>query len=657
MAKKNRKIKGLSGHQAKRMPEFRRSAPSRAGDPLRQALALHQAGRTGEAEVLYRQILQANPRHPEALHFLGLLAHQTNRSDIAAELIRKALSFKPDYLEALNNLGIIFQSAGNFEEAIACFRRALDLKPNYADLHYNLGNALLAQNRLEEAADSTRRALSFRPDYIEALSNLGIILKRLDQPEEAIACYRHALSLNPAHIQTYCNLGTALKDIGELGEAIANYRHALALRPDFFEAHSNLLLCLNYLPGLNASQYLEEARRYGQRVAAAIRKRFTEWSCLENPTRLRVGMVSGDFRNHPVGYFLENIVTHLDPDRIELIAYPTGGKEDELTGRLRPRFLAWKPLFGKGDAAAARLIHDDGIHVLLDLSGHTSHNRLPVFGWKPSPVQASWLGYFSSTGLAEMDYLIADPVSIPESDQPLATEKIWYLPKTRFCFTPPGESEELPPSPLPASRNGHLTFGCFQNLTKLNDAVLSAWGKILQAIPSARLRLQNPRYNTPAMREKLLNRLTRSGICAERVTISDPLPRMEYLAVHAEIDIILDTFPFPGGTTTCEALWMGVPTVTLAGNTMVARQGASLLACVGLSDWIAATVEDYVATAIAHAVDPERLRTLRAGLRRQMLASPLMDAPAFARRFEEALWGMWRNFMGEKKKNRGDENG
>jgi predicted O-linked N-acetylglucosamine transferase (SPINDLY family) len=483
-----------------------------------------------------------------------------------------------------------------------------------------------------------------KPDYAEAHNNLGIVLNEQGRLDEAIASYGRALALKPDYAEAHSNRGNALKDQGRLDEAVADFRQALTLQPNFTDAHSNLLFSLNYLPSQTAAHYLNEARRYGRQATTQVGTPFSDWRCPVRPERLRVGMVSGDFRNHPVGYFLENVLADVNQDKIELIAYPTNRREDELTARIHPHFVAWKLLAGLDDETAARLIHDDGPHVLLDLSGHTRSNRLPVFTWKPAPVQATWLGYVASTGVAEIDYLLADPVAVPEAHREHFSEKIWYLPDTRFCFSPPATGNDFPSTPLPALRNGYLTFGCFQNLAKINNEVLAVWGRIFQRLPRARLRLQNRLFNSPAILEQLQGRLARHGIAPGSTMFEKKVPRLEYLAAHDQIDIILDTFPFPGGTTTCEALWMGVPTVTLAGNTMVARQGASLLACAGLADWIAVDAEDYVDKALTHAADLEQLARLRTGLRRQVLASPLFDGPRFARNFEAALWGMWRGF-------------
>jgi protein O-GlcNAc transferase len=632
-------------------------------------------GTLDKAVVSFRHALELQPDHPEALNNLGIALHELGKLDAAAASFRRVLCLKPDYVKGYINLGTTLKAQGKVEEAIAIYRRALTVRPDHIDVLNNLGNALQGLGKLEEAVDSYRRLLSLEPDFAGGIFNLANVLQELGRLDEAVDGYQQALALRPDFVEAYNNLGMTLHAQGNFEEAIASYRRALALKPDFVEAHSNLgnallaqgnlngatssclqafalkpdylgahsnlLLYMNYLPGQSPSHYLAEARHFGRKATARVRAPFTDWICPPHPERLRVGMVSGDFRNHPVGYFLENILANIDPKQIELIAYPTNRGEDALTARLRSRFVAWKPLAGLHDEAAARLIHDDGVHVLLDLSGHTRANRLPVVAWKPAPVQATWLGYFASTGMAEMDYLIADSVSVPESHQVHFTEKIWYLPETRVCFSPPGVPEELPITPLPALQNGYVTFGCFQNLAKLNDKVLEVWGRIFHILPQSRLRLQNRLLSSREVREQMLQRLQRAGITAERVLLEKQLPRIDYLNAHAHIDLILDTFPFSGLTTTCEALWMGVPTMTLAGNTMVSRQGASLLSCAGLTDWIVNDEDDYVAKAQALVSDLQKLTRLRAGLREQLLSSPLFDGPRFARNFATALWGMW----------------
>ena len=638
---------------------------------------LHDQGRVKEAEACFHRALELRPDYAEAHNNLGVILRALGRLAEAESSYRRALELKPGYAEAHNNLGNPLKDLGRLAEAETSYRRALALKPDYAEAHYNLGNTLNAMGRLEEAETHYLRALALQPDHAEALNGLGNTLKALGRPQEAEASYRRALALDPGYAEATCNLGATLHDQGRLDEAETCFRRALKFRPDYAEAHnnlgmilstqgrfqkaeasfrraleirpdyadarSNLLFALNYSAGHDASRDLEEAREYGRRLDRTVRARFSSWQCASRPARLTVGLVSGDLRHHVVGYFLEGVLARIDPARMTLIAYPTAPQEDEMTARLRPHFARWQPLFGRSDEAAANLIHADGVHVLLDLSGHTAHNRLAVFAWKPAPVQASWLGYFATTGVAQMDYLIADAVGVPETDRAQFTETIWYLPDTRLCFTAPEVA--LPVAPLPALAKGHITFGCFQNLTKVGDEVLAAWAKIVAALPAARLRLQCTQLGDPAMVKRLVQRLRQHGIDPAQVAMHGIVHREAYLAAHSEVDLILDTFPYPGGTTTCEALWMGVPTLTLAGNRLLSRQGASLLSAAGLPEWVAASKTDYADKALAVARDLPKLAALRAGLREQVLASALFDAPRFACHFEQALWGMWQRWQ------------
>ena len=526
------------------------------------------------------------------------------------------------------------------KDALFAFQNAVKLSPEDAELHNSLGMALQEQGQLESAVPSYRTALGIEPGFVEAHYNLGNVLWELGQLEEAVASYHNGLSIKPDSALILSNLGATLQELGRLDEALASCRRALELEPGLAVVHSNLLGILNCSGGHTPSYCLSEARNYGRMVSGKVTARFSSWQCPARPERLRVGMVSRDLHNHPVGYFLESMLENLDSARVELIAYPIDDHFDALTDRIRPRFTAWESLYGLNDEAAARLIHADGVHVLLDLAGHTANNRLPIFAWKPAPVQVSWLGDFATTGVAEMDYLLADEAGVPEAQRGNFSETVWYLPDTRLCFTAP--VVDLPVASLPASRNGHITFGCFQRLTKVGDEVLMAWGKILAALPGAKLRWQCKQLGDPTVAAQFVERLRQHDIDPARVTMHGAVAREAYLNAHAEVDVILDTFPFPGGTTTCEALWMGVPTLTLAGETLLARQGASLLTAAGLKEWVAASKEEYIAKAVALTNDLPKLAALRMGLREQVRTSPLFDAKRFAKNFEDALWGMWQ---------------
>jgi predicted O-linked N-acetylglucosamine transferase (SPINDLY family) len=568
-------------------------------------------GHFAEAETLYRQYLQRHPLQVEACYNLGLALHQQGRLD----------------------------------DAIACYRQALKLAPGLVEAHQNLGHAFHTQTRLSDAAKSYRQALALKPEHAELHNNLANVLKDMGQLDQAITHYEQALALNPNHAMAYNNLGNVFKDLGLLDEAIASFEKALQLNPEQLESLGNLLFVLSYHPFCPAEQYLATAKEFGNQLAARAQP-YQQWStaAVDQTHPLRVGLVSGDMRTHPVGYFLENLLQHIDPRQLTLVAYATKPQEDALTARIKPFFAEWRSLAGLSDQAAAQTIHADGIHILIDLAGHTAHNRLPIFAWKPAPVQVTWLGYFASTGVAQMDYLLADAVSVPPANRADFTETVYYLPDTRLCFTPP--AEDVPVAPPPMLNNGYITFGCFQNLSKLNNQVLAAWARILHALPDAKLRLQNPQIKSAAVGEYLLGRLAEHCIAPEQVLLAQPGSRESYLNAHAEIDVILDTFPYPGGTTTCEALWMGVPTLTLAGRTMLARQGASLLACASLPEWIASDESDYVAKAISFASDAGRLQQLRTTLRDQVLASPLFDGARFARNFAAALSDIWAQHPG-----------
>lgn len=604
-------------------------------------------GNLDRAAECYSHMVAVNPNSPAGFLNLGFILKQQNYYQDAERYFRLALRTDPSIVDAYYLLGTIAHASGRLAEAIEHYRRALELKPDFEIVYGELCLLLFQIGQDESAKKVIKQGLSLYPQSARFHCYLGNLYFYEKELEKAVACYLKALSIQSDYVEAITNLGKVFGEQGNIDEAIVCYRKALALEPGSAEANSALLFYQSFHANCSPAQYLAEATRYGSIVLSQA-KPYTSWSA--HPTGgdmqpLRVGLVSGDLRNHPVGFFLENILANLNPSRVELVAYPTAPLEDELTARIKPRFVAWNSIAELDDATAAARIHADGIHILMDLAGHTTHSRLPVFAWKPAPVQVSWLGYFASTGMPGMDYLLADPVSVPESHKEHFSETIWYLPDTRLCFTPPATSSRMAPAPLPAIHNGFITFGCFQSVSKINDDVLNLWGKIFHALPDARLRLQSLQMKDPAVREQLLQRLAQAGIARQRVATEEPMTREAYLAGHAHVDILLDTFPYPGGTTTCEALWMGVPTVTLAGNTMLSRQGASLLTCAGLKEWIANSEKDYVALAIAHASDIDRLAQLRSGLRQNVLASPLFDASRFALNLEDALHGMWQHAL------------
>jgi protein O-GlcNAc transferase len=529
-------------------------------------------------------------------------------------------------------------AAKRFAELESHARSMAAQYPNSGFAWKSLGESLYMQGK--DALHALRKATEFLPNDAVVFNNLGTALQGIGHLGAALDNFRRALQIRPKFAEAHNNVGNVMQDLARPDEAVASYRRALEIRPDYVVAQARLLFTLNYTDH-SPEYHLEEALKYGRMVDKQAASRFSSWQCTTSHERLRVGLVSGDFRIHSVGFFLEGLLAHIDPARVELIAYPTRHKEDELTARIKPFFSAWKPLVNLSDEAAARLIHADGVHVLIDLSGHTAHNRLPVFAWKPAPVQVTWLGLPATTGVAQIDYVLGDPQAIPPGDEDHFTETVWRLPDSYVCFSPP--TYPLKVSPLPALTTGQVTFGSFNNPIKMNDAVVAVWARILNAVPGSRLLLKAKLLSAPDVCEMTRKRFASHGIAPKRLLLSQTIvSRDEHLAAYNKVDIALDTFPYPGVTTSVEALWMGVPVLSLQGDRFLSRTAGSIAHNAGLPDWVAADEDDYVAKAVAFASDLESLAGLRAGLRQQVLASPLFDAPRFARNFEEALWGMWQ---------------
>jgi protein O-GlcNAc transferase len=606
---------------------------------------LQKLGHFDDAVNCYRQALQLNPNYAE-IHFnLGNLLKKIGRIDDAISSYRRVLEIKSDFAGVHCNLGDLLRETGRFHDAITSYREATRLKHDDASLHNNLAISLLNIGQHDEAISNYRRAIELDPECAEAHYNLGVVLQELARFDDALASYRRALEIKPNFPDAHNAIGNSLKDHGRLAEALISYRQALRIKPDFFEAYSNMLFSCNYVADQPAVSLLEEAKQFGELVARKARI-YTEWDNVPDDNKtLRIGLFSGDLHEHPVGFFLEAILKALKTNasnQIELVAYSTSLRVDALTERIKPHFDTWRSTVALSDESLAGQIRDDRIDILIDLSGHSAHNRLPMFAWKPAPVQVAWLGYFATTGVSAIDYLIADPWTLPAKEEKYFTENIWRLPETRLCFTAP--EVEIPVLPLPALTNGFITFGCFNNLTKMNDAVVSLWSSIMKAMPTSLLLLKAGQLNQIAGRRSVLERFAVHGIGEDRLIFEGFATRKDYFSSYNRIDIALDPFPYTGGTTTVEALWMGVPVLSLAGDSFISRQGVGLMMNAGLPDWIAADADDYFARAIRHAGDLTNLAMLRGMLRQQVLNSPIFDAPRFAGHFEAALRGMWQQW-------------
>ena len=597
--------------------------------------ALFNQKKHKEAMKLAKQAVQDDPDYAFGWKVIGTIESYAQDNENALRHLEKALELNPYDAQTNNNLGNLLRDLGKPDESEVRCREAVRLVPNFSEAHNNLGNALNDLGRLDEAEASYGKAISLNPHNASAHNNLGSTLRRLGKLEASEARCREAIRLEPNFSEAHNNLGNALNGLGRLKEAEASYREAIRLNPGFAEAHSNLLFNLNYVESLPVETALKEAKRYGSAVSARAVPKFTSWHRHVDANKLRIGFVSGDLKYHPVGYFVEGLIRHMDKNRFDLIAFPTATESDALTVRIKPFFLEWLPIYGKNDVDAATLIHNKEIDILIDLSGHTAHNRLPVFSYKPAPIQVTWPGYFATTGLPEMDYFLGDPYRSPDAEQHHFTEKVWNFPETRLCFTPPNESIAI--SSLPARQNGYITFGNFGNLTKMGESVIKLWAAVLQRVPHSKLFLKDRQFSDAKIIERVQNQFINQGIGKERLMLEGPSPRTDYLKTYNRIDMVLDTFPYPGGTTSIEALWMGVPVLTLKGDRFLSRMGESIAHNSGNPDWIAVDQDDYVNKAVTYASDIERLARVHQTLRDKVLQTPLFDAERFAKNFENIL--------------------
>jgi protein O-GlcNAc transferase len=558
------------------------------------ALQHHQAGRFQSAEQIYRQILQADPNHADAWHYLGVMAHQLGKWEMAVDYVRRAIALNGNAF-AFHNLGNVLKDQGRLEEAITCYRRALEIKPDVVETYNNLGLALQEQGKLDEAVD----------------------------------CYHHALELQPVSADAHNNLGNAFRYRGKLDEAVACYRRALELNPDFAVAHSNLLLTLHYFPGVTPTGLAEAHAEYERQHAAPLRGLIApQERAPDRQGRLRLGFVSPDLGRHPVGYFLVRVMEHLKQQGLELICYSNRNGKDDLTQRFQSAATHWRDVAYTSDEQLAEQIRADQIDVLFDLAGHTAKNRLLVFARKPAPVQITWIGYEGATGLAAMDFLLADRHVVPAGAEQYYREQVLRMPDGYLCYEPPQSAPVA--GPLPSLQRGYATFGSFNNLAKITPEVVAVWAAILRRASTARLVLKYRGLEDQSVRRRYLDLFAAHDVGAERLELLPWTSYQEYLATYQQVDLALDPFPFSGSATTCDALWMGVPVVTCPGTTFASRHSLSHLTNVGLTETIAGTFDEYVELAVRLAGDLPRLAGIRARLREQMLASPLCDGRRFA---------------------------
>jgi predicted O-linked N-acetylglucosamine transferase (SPINDLY family) len=574
---------------------------------------------------------RADKGHPEPAH---------SGSAAESERLRRCIAGAADHA-----------AAGEHEAAAELYRESLKMQPQDPRLWCNLGAELDAIGQTGEAERAHRRAIELDPEMADAWYNLARLLQLKIRTAEAENCYRAAAALvdgegrRPLWLLIYRNWGLLLYNQGRLREALALYREALAEYPEAADLCSNLLLTMQYVETNTQAESYAEHRTYAQRFETPLKR---DWrphaNSRESGRRLKVGYFSPDFRDHAVAFFIEPVLAHHDQEQIEVYCYCNHSVPDEVTLRLKSLVAHWRDIDAISDDEAAKRIRDDGIDILVDLAGHTAGGRLQIFARKPAPVQVAWLGYPCTTGLAAMDYRITDAYAdrVGASEQ-YYSEALWRLPDSFDCYRPPRHAPDV--GGLPALAQGRITFGSFNNLAKLAPGVRALWARVLLAVPGSRLMLKTVALADTLARQRLIDDFAGFGVDTERLLlVSADAGYLGHLSRYAEVDIGLDPFPYNGVTTSFEAMWMGVPVLTLAGNSFVSRMGVTALSNLGMTELIANTPEEYVAIAARLAGDLDRLAALRAGLRVRMANSPLMNAERFTRNLEAAYRQMWAHW-------------
>ena len=643
-----------------------------------EAIGRHRQGDEGGAESIYRQLLEEYGESADLLHLLGVAVSQRGEFDEGERRLRRALELSPGNPEFYANLGNLLRNAGRLEEAVDCYRRVLAVRPEDGEANFALGNIAQEAKRFAEAERYYRRAIAARPEHIRAHNNLGVVLKDMGRVPEAIEAYRGGARIDPEYPDIHSNLGNALRIKGELGLAVESYRRAIELRPEYAEAYNNMGVSLKEQGRLEEA--LESYERaiaiqnnyhfahsnrlfllhYRDDYRARLAEGFAKWreQCapppdghwFDNPRDaerpLRIGFVSPDLRRHSVAYFIEPVFRGHDREAYQLYAYSDTCNEDAVSQRLREAADHWYASCGWSDQQLVERIREDGIDILVDLTGHTAGNRMQVFARRAAPLQVTYLGYPGSTGLESMDYRLSDGRADPDdaADEQGYSETLLRLPESFLCFEAPEEAPAVTPPPM--IERGSVTFGSFNNLAKLTDEMVVVWAEILKRVPGSQLILKYRALTDEGTRRRFEALFQAQGIEPERLRLYGRIPAVEgHLGLYGEVDVALDTYPYHGTTTTCEALWMGVPVITRGGEHHVSRVGVTLLGGLGLDEMIAADDAEYIDKAVALAGDASRLSELRDGMRERMRRSALMDEAGFNRALEATFRTIWTRWV------------
>ena len=620
-------------------------------DVLNDLAALyHRLGTPFEQQIaVLERALAADPSHRKAKENLIkvlLVAAKTHASSgdfpAAVTVQERLLGLSPGHWDVHHDLGLYLFKSGRTDEAILQFTKAANLNGQATPPFIGLGLAFMEKHLLTEAKGAFQRVLELDPKSAAAFNGLGLLANRMGVSDVAVNMFRRVLEVLPDSGEAHNNLGLVLRSQGEVDLAYEHYQKGKAASPGNVEIHSGLMLTLNYMTGVSAEEIFRQ-HRTSDIIFPALQRPLPD--TLRDPSRpLKIGYLSPDFRTHSVAYFITAVLAAHDREQYRIHCYYTGNKVDEVTRQIERSVERFVPCYKDPDDVLAGKIQADGIDVLVELSGHTGEHRLAMLRNRVAPVQVTYLGYPNTTGLASMDLRITDDIADPvDVSDRFYTERLFRVDGGFLAYEPPPAAKNLGISPLPALAGKGITFGCFNNLAKVNDPLVELWARILNKVPDSRLVLKARGMRDERVKRRLQEGFSRQGVDPSRIFLNghDLFPK-EHLARYGEIDLALDTYPYSGTTTTCEALWMGVPVITLAGERHAGRVGASLLSRVGLEDCIATGPEDYVERVLAMIADLPRLAQLREGLRQRLQASPLMDAPRMARGLEHAYRQSWQ---------------
>lgn len=620
------------------------SPEAQANQHRARCVALRKQGDLAGALREIQAALKLRPDYPEGYFNLAAIYFEQDRLQEAIGAWRHAAILRPTYWQAYVSLSNALRRMGRIKEAVAAAQQAINIKPDDAEPFQAMATALAAAHQHDAARKAYERALQINPKSVVAHNNYANLLADMDRPAEAAQHFEAALAIDPRRVEVMNNLANVLKAQGRIDEAITKFREVIARQPKLWNVHSNLLLTLNSHPSADNGLHGEHAAWAVQHVAN-IAPWHPTFANAKEPRKLRIGYVSADMRKHSVSYFLEPILTHHDREQFEIYAYSNTDKQDSTTKRLAALCNQFRPIFGHTHESVAGQIRTDGVDILIDLNGHTANHRLLSFARKPAPVQATYLGYPNTTGLSTMDYRITDAVADPPGmTESHHSEQLIRLPGCFLCYGGPGI--DVPLTDVLTVDEENIVFGTFNNFAKVTDEMLALWCQILDTVDGSTLIVKAETLGDPKTRGDVCERINDLGGDASRITLMGREPRTDkHLEMYNRVDIGLDTFPYHGTTTTCEALWMGVPVITMVGKAHVSRVGGTILTHAGLPELIANDPDEYVQIAADLAGDVDRLREIKANLRSRLQASPLMDAVSFTRNLEAAYRTMWQNWV------------